>query len=37
MIFSGYDEATMEHDYPIAKNIGKIYSQTVELQVTFPA
>ena len=31
-----YDAVTNEHDYPIAKSFGKIYSPTVELVVSFP-
>ena len=31
-----YDEVSKEHDYPIAKSFGKIYSPTVELVVSFP-
>ena len=31
-----YDAVTSEHDYPIAKSFGKIYSPTVELVVSFP-
>lgn len=31
-----YDEVSKDHDYPIAKSFGKIYSPTVELVVSFP-
>lgn len=34
--FYMYDTVSLEHDYPIAKSFGKIYSPTVELIVSFP-
>lgn len=34
--FFMYDDVSKEHDYPIARSFGKIYSPTVELVVSFP-
>ena len=34
--FYMYDAVSAEHDYPIARSFGKIYTPTVELIVSFP-
>ena len=33
--FFMYDHVSKDHDYPIAKSFGKIYSPTIELVVSF--